>query len=114
MELANQPMVERGKRIIKRSYYEGLAGSDKRLCVYFRPSRQTTNPNFHQQVLQIDCHVPAEQDYIAYRIQKKIKEILHGYRTTGRIFYFSGMLGELPSLAGFVCVGTRFVFHAGI
>jgi len=60
MGLVGQPLTERGKRIIKRSYYEGIAGSEKRLCVYFRPSRQTRNGIFQEQVLQVDCHVPAD------------------------------------------------------
>lgn len=114
MGLVGQPLTERGKRIIKRSYYEGVAGSEKRLCVYFRPSRQIRNNIFHEQVLQVDCHVPADQDYMAYRIQKRVKELLHRYEFPGRVLFFSGMLGELPSVSGFVCVGTRFTFYAGI
>ncbi len=114
MGLIGQPLVERGKRIIKRSYYEGLAGSEKRLCIYFKPSRQIRNELFLEQVLQVDCHVPADQDYMGYRIQRRVKEILHGYESTGRIFHFSGLLGELPSMSGFVCIGSRYVFHTGI
>lgn len=106
--------IEKAKHIIKRSVYTDLASNEKRLCIYFRPSRKALNPLYSEEVLQIDCHVPALQDYLAYRAQKRIRELLHEYDPSGRIFYFDGQLGELPSMPGFVCVGSRYIYYTVI
>lgn len=112
--LSGATELEKAKRIIKRSVYTDLQSSDKRICIYFRPSRKAMNPLFTEEVLQIDCHVPALQDYLAYRAQKRIREILHEYDPTGRVFYFDGMLGELPSAPNFICVGSRYIYYVAI
>lgn len=111
---SNSTIEEKANRIIKRSFYDGLAGSDKRLCVYFRPSRRGRTDLFHQQVLQVDCHVPTMQDYIAYRVLERVCELLHGWKVNNQYLWFEGQLGELPSMASFVCVGSRFTYHATI
>lgn len=114
MGLEGKQPTEVAKRIIKRSAYEGLAGSDKRLCIYFRPGRRGRTDAFQEQVLQVDCHVPAAQDYIAYRVQERVYNLLHRWTLNNRPLYFEGQLGELPSMASFVCVGSRFTYHATI
>ncbi len=101
-------------QIIKRSAWDNLVGDEKRLCIYFRPSMLSRNQLVIGELLQIDCHVPAKQDYIAYKIQARIKEILHNYEVGSRKYYFYGQLGELPTMDGFFCVGSRFVFYATI
>jgi len=112
--LTDATMLERAKHIIKRSRWNDLAGSEKRLCIYFRPSRMIPNQLVMEEVLQIDCHVPVVQDYIAYRVQKRVREILHGFNYNGRTFYFDGMLGELPTMQDFFCVGSRYVYYGVI
>jgi hypothetical protein len=104
--------LEIAKHIIKRSQWDDLANSEKRICIYFRPSRYTRLDITTEEVLQIDCHVPAKQDYIARRVQKQVRILLHKYETTGRIFYFDGQQGELPSMPGFYCSGSRYSFYA--
>ena len=108
----DSPVVpDRAKRILKRSIYEGLAGNERRLNLYFRPSRLTRNEIITNEILQIDVHVPATQDYFAYRVQKRVRELLHGKQVGTMILHFDGQLGELPSMQGFVCVGSRYNFY---
>ena len=104
--------LEIAKHIIKRSQWDDLAGTEKRVCVYFRPSRRAGLDIVTEEVLQIDCHVPAKQDYVAYQVQKQIRSLLHNYEVSGRIFYFDGQLGELPSMPGFFCAGSRYRFYS--
>lgn len=112
LDLTDQSALEIARHIIKRSQWDDLAGNEKRLCIYFRPARRARLDIMTAEVLQIDCHVPAKQDYIAYRVQKQVKKLLHNYEGSGRIFYFDGQLGELPSMPGFFCAGTRYNFYA--
>ena len=104
--------VEKAKRILKRSQWDNLATSERRLCLYFRPSRTARLPIVTNEVLQIDCHVPATSDYIAYRAIARAQELLHNKEINHRIYEFEGQLGELSTLSGFVCVGARFTFYA--
>ncbi len=104
--------VEKAKRILKRSQWDNLATSERRLCLYFRPSRTARLPIVTNEVLQIDCHVPSTSDYIAYRAIARAKELLYDQEINNRIYEFEGQLGELPTLSGFVCVGARFTFYA--
>jgi len=101
-------------RIIKRSQWDDLAGNLSRICISFRPSMQSRNQVISGEILQIDCHVPAKDDYIAYRIQGRIKELIHNFEVNARKYYFYGQLGELPTMDGFFCVGSRFVFYVTI
>lgn len=103
--------LEKAKRIIKRSIYEGLAGSERRLNLYFRPSRPTRNEIITNEILQIDVHAPATQDYMTYRVQKRVRELLHKQKVGTMLLHFEGQLGELPSMQGFVCVGSRYNFY---
>jgi hypothetical protein len=107
----DSPDLDKYKRIIKRSIYEGLATSDRRLNLYFRPSRATRNEIITNEILQVDVHVPATQDYYAYRVQKRVRELLHKKQVGTMILHFDGQLGELPSMQGFICVGSRYSFY---
>jgi hypothetical protein len=106
--LSGATYTEVVKHIIKRSQWDDLASTERRITIYFRPSRYTRNEIISEQIVEIDCHVPAKQDYIAHRIQKRIKELLHNAVLNGRRYYFEMFLGELPTATGFVCVGSRF------
>lgn len=102
------------KSIIKRSQWADLVGNDKRLCIFFRPARKTSNQKFNEEVLEIDCYVPATLDYIAYEVQERVFLLLNEKKVNNRYLYFDGQLGELPTMPGFFCCGSRYVFYRKI
>lgn len=110
--LADAKNLVIAKAIIRRSQYEDLADGEKRICIYFRLSRDSGFDFWSENVLQIDCHVPATSDYIADRIQGRIKTLLHKFILNGRLMQFDGQVGELASMSGFYCAGTRFSFYS--
>ncbi|MGJ0847399.1 hypothetical protein ACR77J_11980 [Tissierella praeacuta] len=114
LDLTGKPNVEIAKRIIKRSQWNDLATNEKRLCIYFVPDRPTRNENFLQSVIQIDIHVPAIHDFKAWEIQERVKVILHKKRINKKYIKFYGQLGELPTMQGFFCCGSRFKFYRTI
>ncbi|NLZ50752.1 MAG: hypothetical protein GX899_03480 [Rikenellaceae bacterium] len=114
MELVGASSDTVASQIIKRSRWDDLAGNEKRICIYFKPSMPSRNSIITGELLQVDCHVPAKDDYVAYKIQGRIKQILHGHEVGSRKYYFYGQLGELLTMDGFFCVGNRFVFYATI
>lgn len=114
LSLTGKTDVEIVKKIIKRSTWSDLTGSDKRLCVYFKPSRQMKNLKFNEEVLELDCHVPATLDYIAYQVQERATVLLNEQRINKRYIYFDGQLGELTTMSGFFCAGSRYCFNRKI
>ena len=110
--LTSATPVEKAKRIIKRSQWNDLVTNEKRLCCYFRPSRRGAISVVTNEVLQVDCHVPASLDYMADRVITRVEKLLYNKVINNRIYEFDGQLGELPSMTGFVCVGARFTFYA--
>lgn len=114
MGLTGQPTVEVWKRIIPGSSYEGLATQTEpviRLCVYFRPSRRGRISIVSEQVMQIDCHVPAAKDYVAYRVAERLNQLLNEQKVGSQILHYDGFLGELPTATGFFCAGIRFSYQ---
>lgn len=111
LELAKNIII--AQRIIKRSQYSDLVDG-KLLCIYFKPSKNTRNDSFKQEVIQIDCHVPALEDYKAYQIQERIKILLHHKKINKCYTYFEGQLGELPTMSGYFCCGSRYKFYRNI
>lgn len=111
MDLTGKPPTEIIKQIIKRSQWDNLAGSEKRLCIYFTPARKMRNESFISEVIEIDCHVPASQDHMAWNIQERIFKLLHRKKINNRYIYAEPPLGELPTMNGFFCCGTRFTFN---
>lgn len=111
LDLADKSAVEIAKRIIKRSRWDDLAGSEKRLCIYFCPSRPTRNDILFEEVIEIDCHVPASLDYMARRTIDRVINLLNNQRIYGRYLRLKGSLGELPTASGFYCCGVRFSFY---
>ena len=104
--------IQRAEKIIKRSQWDNLVTAERRLCLYFRPSRTARNRIVTNELLQVDCHVPAKQDYLAYRAIARVEKLLYNQEVNNRIYEFEGQLGELPTMTGFVCVGARFSFYA--
>lgn len=105
---------EKASRIIKRNVWDDLQGNDMRVNIFFKPSRQLNNQIASEEVLQIDVHTPALQDYIAYRVLARAKKLVHKYRVGMRKYYFEGQLGELATMPGFVCAGARFKYYINI
>jgi hypothetical protein len=110
--LSSATSLEKSQKIIKRSQWDDLANNEKQLCVYFKPSRTARNRIVTNELLQVDIHVPAKQDYLAYRAIARVEKLLFNQEINNRIYEFEGQLGELPTLAGFFCVGARFSFYA--
>lgn len=124
MDLVGKPNSEIAKRIIKRNKWDDLAVPDeRRICIYFRPSRDGATDFFTENVLQIDVHVPATVDWYAEMIQERICQLLQykypdkrlgRFEVNNKILQFDGQLGELPTMPDFVCVGSRFCFYSTI
>lgn len=114
LDLTGELSVEVIKRIIMRSQWSDLVSNKKRLCAYFRPSRSQRNIKFNEEVVEIDCHVPATLDYIAYQVQERIFLLLNEKMVNRRYMYYDGQLGELPTMSGFFCVGSRYIFKRKI
>lgn len=108
LDLTNKSQVEIAKRIIKRSKWDDLASSEKRLCMYFCPSRLTRNDILFEEMIQIDCHLPASLDYVARRTIDRVVNLINNKQINGRYLKFKGSLGELPTAPGFYCCGVRF------
>ena len=111
MGLSTATNVEKAKRIIKRSKYDDLATNEIRLCIFFLPARPTRNIVIHEEVIQIDCHVPYSYDYKAYDIQARIFKLLQRKKVNKRYLESEGQLGELSTMAGFFCAGSRYQFN---
>ena len=114
LALTGKTQVEIAKKIIKRSRWDDLVTNERRLCNYFRPARKLGNLKFNEEVLEIDCHVPATLDYIAYQVQEMVFLLLNEKKVNNRYLYFDGQLGELPTMSGFFCVGSRYCFNRKI
>lgn len=102
------------KKIIRKSTWSDLVTSERRLCLYFRPSRGIRNQSFFGEVLEIDCHVSATDEFFAYKILERVNELLHEKPVNKRYTYFDGQLGELPTMSGFFCAGSRYTFNRKI
>lgn len=95
------------KQILKRSTWDDLQGNEKRICIYSRPSRPTRNEILFTEMIEIDCHVPSNQDHIADEVISRITKLLNNKNLNGVYLKFAGRLGELPTMPGFYCVGIR-------
>jgi len=111
LDLTGKSDVDIIKRIIRRSQWTDLINSDKRVCVYPVPSRATPNESFIEGVFQVDCHVPASLDYIAWQVQERVVKLLHNKKINKKYLKTDPPLGELPTMPGFFCCGTRFRFY---
>jgi len=114
LDLIGKSDVEITKRIIKRSKWDDLANNDRRLCIFFRPARKVRNLEFNEEVLELDCHVPATLDYIAYQVNEQAHALLHKKKVNNRYLYFDGQLGELSTMPSFFCAGSRYIFYRKI
>jgi len=112
--LTGKTNSEIAKKIIKRSQWSDLASSDKRLCVYLLPSRPTRNEILFEEIVEVDCHVPAMEDYKARQIVGRVVDVLNNKSINGRYLKAKGQLGELPTVSGFYCIGVRFGFYSPI
>lgn len=109
--LSEATAAEKARSIIKRDAWDDLVGSDRRINIYYRPSRTNRNEIVFTEVLQLDVHVPAVEDYLAYRIQKRLNTLINKLKAGTREYIFDGQLGGLSTMPGFFCVGSRYKFH---
>lgn len=123
MDLVDKPNEEIGKRIIKCCQWDDLTEPERRICIYFRPSRSGNTNLFTENVIQIDVHVPASIDVYADMIQERICQLLQykypdkrigRFEVNHKVVQFDGQLGDLPTATDFVCVGSRFCFYSTI
>lgn len=114
LDLLNSTSAEISKRIIRRSQWNDLATNEKRLCIYPRPTLPTRNDEVFEEIIEIDCHVPASDDYKAMRIIGKVTNLLNNQRINGRYIKSKGSLGELPTVSGLYCYGVRFGYYSPI
>lgn len=114
LDLATATPVEVAKKIIKKSKWDDLATSEKRICIYSVPSRPTRIDYLFEELIEIDCHVPSTLDYKARQIIGKVVDTLNNKSINGRYVYCKGNLGELSTADGFYCHGVRFGYFSPI
>jgi hypothetical protein len=108
MGLTGKSQVDIAKAIVKRNTVDGLV-SDKRLCVYFRPSRRSKLADVcTEEVLEIDCHCPNGQEATAQKVVARVNKLLHRYEFGGKRTFYDGQLGDLPTAPNFYSAGIRF------
>ena len=112
LDLEGKSRIEIAKKIIKRSQWDDLADSNKRLCIYSLPSRTTRNSILFDEIIEIDCHVPASRDFEARQVIGRAVDVLNNKRIDGRYLNFKGSLGELSTMQGFYCFGCRFGYYS--
>lgn len=111
LDLTGKSNVEIAKRIIKRSQWNDLATNEKRLCIFFIPDRSMKNEAFRNSTIEVNIHTPALHDYKAWQALERVNKLLHKEKINNRYLYLYGQLGELPTMQGFFCCGTRFNFN---
>lgn len=109
--LTGKTDIEKAEHILKRNQWDELVNDTKRLNIYHRPSSGTRNEIQQRGIIQIDCHVPIKEDYVAENVIKRVKEILHNRYVENHILKFEGQLGDLPTVLGFYCFGCRFSYY---
>ena len=83
-------------------------GTTSKICLYFVPSRSSPNPLTSQEVIQIDVHSPSTKPQDGYKIQARIKALLHLKTVNDREFWWAGQLGDLTTATGYSCLGVRY------
>lgn len=115
LQLSSATVAEKAQAIIKRRVVEGeLADNKSRVCISFRPSRNTRNQIVAEEVLQIEVHVPVARDMYAYDVIKRTNKLLHKHDIGSRRYYYEGELGDLYTAPGYFCAGIRFSFVATV
>lgn len=102
--------IVKGDSIIKRSKWDDLVGSEKRLCIYFIPDRSMRNESFLNSTIEVNIHTPALHDFKAWQVLARVNELLHKKKINNRYLYLYGQIGELSTMQGFFCCGARFNF----
>ncbi len=117
LQLTGKTPVEKAQGIIKRSFYTDLASGKSRLCIYFRPSRKTSNSLTMEDILEIDVHVPVSRDMYALDALQRAFLLLDerereraGLNPTiaHHLFRWDGQTGGLATAQNYYCAGARF------
>jgi hypothetical protein len=111
LDLTDKSAVDIAKRIVKRSQWNDLANSDKRLGIYPLPSRSGRNENLPEQMIEIACHVPMVEDFKARQVIARAVNVMNNKSIEGRYLKQKGFPGELPTMPGFYCFGCRFGYY---
>ena len=111
LNLTDETHVTVSKRIIRRSQWNDLVGSDKRLSIYPLPARPTRSEVLFEQMIEIACHVPLSEDYKARQVIARVVNIMSNTRIKGRYIRVRGLPGELTTMPGFYCLGCRFCYY---
>jgi len=114
MGLTGASNVTIAKQITKTSDYEGLAGDERRLCIYFLPSRPRINNLRTPEMVQIECHVPHRESMKAYEVITTVHGALQGQCVNGHILEYAGQLGELATASGYFCAGIRYQYVSSV
>ncbi len=109
--LTGKPKLDIVKRIIKRSQWNDIVGSDKRLGIYPLPARGTRSESLYEQMLEVACHVPISEDFKARKTISRAIGIINNTRIKGRYLKLRGLPGELPTMPGFYCFGCRLGYY---
>lgn len=112
--LTGASQVDILKRVIRESKWNDLAGNERRLCIFFLPSRILRNESFNMELFQVDCHVPAGNGFFAYQVLERVYTLLNRQKINKRYVHHYGQLGELPTADGFFCAGSRYTFNRKI
>lgn len=102
------------KRMIKKSKYNDLANNERRLCIFFLPSRPALNNLITPEMIEVDCHVPDAEYMVAYKVLKAVHKALHEKMVNGKQILSAGQLGELATAPGYFCAGMRFMYYGTI
>jgi len=115
MGLVGATTLKIAKQIIKTSKYDDLAKEgERRLCIYFLPSRPRINNLRTPEMIQLECHVPHRESMKAYETIGAVHTALQGKLINGKVFEYAGQLGELATAPGYFCAGIRYKYHGSI
>jgi hypothetical protein len=114
MGLDGADAVTVAERIIKKRLFPDEMEPYPQVHIYYRPSRKSGVQDIFEHVLEVDVHVPIASDAIAWKVLQRVVQLLHNQRVNNRCLYAEPPLGELPTMSGFFCAGSRFGYYNGI
>ena len=116
MGLSGATQVEIRNTIIKRKMPpDQIANDQRRLAIYFVPSRPGSLEITSELVLQIDCHIPsgvAGCMDVAHQVLVDCWKAVKGKNLGGVQLHFDGILGDLYSAPSHYSAGMRLIYHS--
>jgi hypothetical protein len=111
LKLKGKSPIDIVKRITRKRSWDDLVTGERRLHFYFRPARYMSNMAFTKEVVEFNCHVPSSDEFYAYRVLERVHELINEKRINNRYMWFDGQFGELPTMQGFFCCGSKYHFY---